>query len=151
MAIEAPSAAEFCSIIGASKLAGFWSGSAFRDHPRGIIRERMIFTNKWNVHNYCDVKVITDPDAKVIMGCQQSAAHGNPYPSVDRGELVTVYKDGRWVAEGPWCERIVAILDEAKAEIAEIKAQEQAEYQRKQEAAKAEAARKLDLARAAFQ
>ena len=118
--IDAPTAAEFCSIITANrtKVVGHWSGSAFRDHPVGIFRERMIFANYWNTNNYCDVKVMIDPDATLVLGCQESGAHGNPYPKASSGDLVTVYRNGQWVSDGPWCEKIVRILADVKAETA---------------------------------
>lgn len=150
MTIEAPKASYFCRVIGTKRVAGWWSGSAFRSHPRGIFRENMLFTNEWSTYDYCSVKVATDPDAKLILGCKDSCAHGNPHPSVSSGDLVTVYRDGSWVADGPWCERVVAILAEVEREIAEIAASEKAEADRKQAAAKAEARAKLDAARAVF-
>jgi hypothetical protein len=110
----------------------------------------MLFTNEWHVHNYCSVKVITDQNARVIMGCKDPAAYGNPHPTVDRGELVTVYRNGSWIADGPWCARIVAILNDAEKEIAELKKKTSAKQQQLDEQAKLKAQASLDAARAAF-
>ena len=76
----------------------------------------MVFTNHWNVNNYCDVKVMTDPEARLVLGCQEPAAHGDPHPTASSGELVTVYRNGKWISDGPWCEKIVRILADVKAE-----------------------------------
>lgn len=149
MGIEAPSAEEFCRIIGAKKLDGSWSGSAFRHHPKGIFRERMLFTNEWNVNHYCSVKVATDPDATLVLGCQDPAAHGNPNPKMSSGDLVTVYQNGRWVSDGPWCEKIVRVLDDVQREIREMVEAERKEYEARQEASKIEAQARLAAAAAA--
>jgi len=146
----APTAAEFCNIIGAKKVAGHWSGSAFGHHPKGIMRERMVFTNEWNTNNYCSVRVMTDPEAKLVLGCQEPAAHGNPNPTVSSGELVTVYRNGWWISEGPWCERICAILEDVKSEIKELAAAERAEHEARSKASQDAAQKSLDAARNVF-
>ena len=76
----------------------------------------MIFANHWHVDKACDVKVMTDPSAKLVLGHQDSASHGNAYPSASCGELVTVYRHGNWIADGPWCEKIIRILDDLESE-----------------------------------
>lgn len=149
--VEAPSAARFCSTISAEKrVAGYWSGSAFRHHPKGIFRERMVFTNEWNVNNYCSVAVATDPEAKLVLGCQESAAHGNPSPKMSSGDLVTVYRNGEWVSDGPWCEKIIRILDEVAAEVSALKSADKDEYERRQEASRNVAADRIKAAAAAL-
>lgn len=148
--IEAPSAARFCALIGNRRLDGYWYGSAFRNHPRGIFRERMLFANHWNVNNYCSVKVATDPDAQLVLGCQESAAHGGPWPKMSSGDLVTVYSNGKWVADGPWCEKIVRILDDVERELSALREAEKEASERRQQAASDDAAARLDAARAAF-
>lgn len=152
MMITAPTAQEFCNItmLVNKEYKGYWHGSAFRKHPRGVFRDRLLFVNHWNTNCYCEVKVATDPAAKLIMGCQNPAAYGNPMPKVSSGELVTVYKDGQWVAEGPWCEKIVTILDALKLETEELQERKRQENTAKIEASKIAAKKRLDLAAAAW-
>lgn len=149
--IEAPKAARFCAIISAEKrVAGYWSGSAFRHHPKGIFRERMVFTNEWNVNDYCSVAVATDPEAKLVLGCQDPAAHGNPLPRMSSGDLVAVYRNGKWIKDGPWCEKVVRILDEVSAEVLALKSADKAEYEAQQEASRMAASDRLKAAAAAL-
>ena len=151
MNTEAPTAAEFCRIIpGDKRLPGYWSGSAFRHHPQGIFRDRMIFTNEWNVNNYCSVKVMTDPDARLVLGCQESAAHGDPSPSASSGDLLAVYHNGQWIADGPWCEKIIKILEDVKRETAALRQSDREANEAQQREAKAAAQKRLAAAAAAL-
>lgn len=152
--IKAPTREEFCAVVTSrgkgQHIDGYWSGSAFRDHPVGVFREQLLFTNKWNVNNYCSVQVATDRNAKLVLGCQDSCARGNPYPTVTSGDLVTVYRDGEWIADGPWCEKVVRILDDLKRERAEFIEKRKAEAKAESDAARRAAAERLDAARAAL-
>lgn len=88
------------------------SGSAFRSHPKCYWKDGILLINHWNVHDYCGIRIASDRDANCIRGCQDSRAHGNAYPRVDRGELVSVWSDGKWTKTGPWMESIEKLIDD---------------------------------------
>jgi hypothetical protein len=104
------------------KLKGWDDGSAYRSHPVWIRRGQLLLVSHWHVDDICHVSVITDPAACVRSGMDDSLAHGNPFPKVDKGTLESVWYCGGWKVEGPWCQELERLLDELDVEIKDAKA-----------------------------
>ena len=119
--MNAPTAARFCDILAkarALKLPNVWSGSAYRDHPCGVIRKGIIFANKWSTFNYCYASVLTEPHSAIIPGSKSPACMNcDPYPHPAIGEELQVYSTGNWLIEGPWQQVIMDVLDGLEIEI----------------------------------
>lgn len=117
----APTARYFRQTLADARLAKVrdrWSGSAFRCHPHGVFRRGILFADHWNVNDYCHAEVYVDPKARVVEGCNASAAYGDPWPKPSVGTTVTVYSSGRWEGpDGPWRQAIVEVLAELRREI----------------------------------
>lgn len=143
--IEAPNHHRFCQILADArwfKLPGHWSGSAFRNHPCGVIRNGIIFANAWNTNDYCHAEVILDPTSKIVPGMNAPACHGDPYPHPERGGVLQVYWTGSWSNDdGPWRQIIVDTLAALEAEVEAAKA-----VKAERERLEAEAARAAHLA-----
>lgn len=77
---------------------GAWSGSAFRNHPCGIIRGTIKFTNAWHTSKSCSI-CITDGTGWSRTYCTNSSAHGDPHPRPIDGESLCVWSDGHWKSE----------------------------------------------------
>ena len=116
-----PSTDEFCRIVSEAnrlKLEGHWHASAFRYHPRGVIRRPYILTDKWNTNGYCFAHVLTEPDAELCTPLDASCSqHNRTFPEPKTGKAICVYDTGRWIADGPWEEALPALLCELEQEI----------------------------------
>lgn len=120
--LEAPKASRVCKILAAAKefdLPGSWFGSAYRHHPRGVIRKNMIFVNEWSTYDYCKVSVILDPSSGIEPAIDAPAAHharSEPHPK--SGGVLIVYLHGRWIEDdGPWRQAILDVLADLETEI----------------------------------
>lgn len=102
------------------RLPGWGDGSAFCCHPCWIRRGQLLLVSHWHVDDTCHVSVITDPEAVVRAGMDNSRAHGDPWPVVNKGEIVLVWDD-RFRINGPWEAALPKLLDELEAEIAAAK------------------------------
>lgn len=89
----------FCNILNNARSTGFsgaWSGSAFRDHPCGIVRGNLKMTNEWRVDNGCSI-VITDGQGwNTADICRESCAYGNPHPKPVGGRSISVWNGYAW-------------------------------------------------------
>lgn len=113
--------ARFCDLVAAAcrwRLPGSGSGSAFRSHPQWVVRRGMILVEHHTVSNTCHASVLTEPNASVRAGCNDSCAHGDPYPKVSAGEMVEVFRNGTFHRPGPWIDLMAEILSELQAEVA---------------------------------
>ena len=122
--MEAPNHTRFCNILAKSrnyKLKGYWEGSAYCSHPCGVIRNGIIFANRWNVHDYCYANVMTEPENGFNSGCNSPTANCDPYPHPKTGKEITVYSTGSWRLEGPWQQVILDTLEELENEIEDKK------------------------------
>jgi hypothetical protein len=152
--IEAPHQSRFCRILADArhlKLPGHWSGSAFRSHPCGVIRNGIIFANAWSTHDYCHAEVVLDPTSPIIPGMNAPACYGDPYPHPERGGTLKVYWTGSWSGDdGPWRKIIVDTLDALEAEIAVAQAVKADGERMQAESARAAHQQTVDRARAAL-
>ena len=117
-----PSAQQFHDIVASAaeyKLCGAWHGSGFRHHPRGVIRNNIIFQADWSVHHYCSASVILDPSSPIIAPISAPASHHNrTSPTPERGGTLRVYWSGSWSGDdGPWRQIIINVLADLSAEI----------------------------------
>ena len=153
-AIEAPNERRFCDILADARhyrLPGAWSGSAFRSHPCGVVRNGIIFANAWNTNNYCHAEVLLDPTSPIKPGMNAPAAYGDPYPHPERGGTLRVYWTGSWSGDdGPWRKIIVDTLAELVAEIEVAKAAKAERDRLEAEAAQAAHAARVRQAAAAL-
>jgi hypothetical protein len=108
---------------GANKytVKNFWSGDSFRSWKNGIYREGILFINEGNSYDNCTIKVASNPIGKLILGCQNSCANGDPHPTLSEGEFIIVWKDGKWLIEGGWQKKASRILYDLEIEIETIK------------------------------
>lgn len=120
---EPPGARYFCDVVEAArryKLLGYWEGSAYRDHPCGVIRGQLILASHWSTHSYCHASVMTQPEEGLKPWCNDSWAYGDPYPHPKKGGEIKIYWSGRWqFAEGPWQDETWKILMDLENEIAD--------------------------------
>lgn len=153
--IKAPDASRFCSILTSAshyKLPGSWIGSAYRYHPRGVIRRGIIFTNDWSSYNYCSARVILDPTSKITNPINMPEAHHNrATPEPETGGTLRVYWTGEWREDdGPWRQIILDVLAGLETEIASAKAVEADEMAEKIRQSAAARQNALEQARAAL-
>ena len=96
------SARAFCDLVADArqwKFPGYWSGSAFRRHPCGVIEGAMKLTNEWSTFNYCCIQ-ITDGDGWSNDYSRDSFGHGDPHPRpLDGHHAVVVWNSGRWSSD----------------------------------------------------
>lgn len=111
----------------ALKLKGVGDGSAYRSHPCWVRRGQFLIVDHWHTDNHCHISLITEPDAIVRAGCNDSRGSGNPFPVVDKGELVGIWSCGSWTMDGPWQADVLAMVEELEAEIKEARQQIEAE------------------------
>lgn len=97
-------------------LPGWGDGSAFRCHPCWVRRGQLVLVNEWHTSGSCHVLVVSDPDARVYAGCNDSFSRGSPWPKSDKGTLTRVWAGG-WLIEGPWQAALEPLLDTLDAEI----------------------------------
>lgn len=92
------------------------SGSAYRCHPQCIFRNGILITDHWKTWGEYDISIANDPTQQPRKGCQDSlSTNGNPYPTIESGWTV-VWSRGQWTKEGPWQDRIRALLTELTEE-----------------------------------
>ena len=139
--LAAPRAADFCHVLAQArhhKLTGYWSGSAYRHHPCGVIRRGIILCNEWSTFNYCYASVILDPESPIMKAGNDSWGHQDPHPRPERGGELKVYSSGSWSNEdGPWRTLIVGILADLRSEIADADAAQRAVAEEKANASRA--------------
>jgi hypothetical protein len=133
----------FCNLLAEARQCGFskrWEGSAFRNHPCGIVSGTIKMTNHWHVSDDCDI-AITDGDGWNLDVCRDSFAYGNPHPQPINGTAIMVWSCGRWKSpeyELALKERVLAILVAAAEHIDRVhtakaeKAAQEAEERRQQ-------------------
>lgn len=141
---EMPKASLFCEILNSArvhKFPGYWEGSAFRDHPCGIIKETIKLTNNWSTYDYCSVQ-ITDGSGWSDDYCRKSCAHGNPHPKPIDGTAICVWRNGDWVND-EFKERlepiILNILNQSIEHRILIAQKNKEEHERKMQKSKEEA------------
>lgn len=78
-------------------LDGHWYGSSHGFHPRGIIRNGILFQDEWNSNNYTYIKIPDSPDIQFTTPeyCP-TAWHSNATPEPIEGELTTIWARGKW-------------------------------------------------------
>lgn len=143
----------FCTLVSDAhrlKVPGSWSGSAYGNHPRGVYREGLLFTDHHHIHDCGCIRAAEVPTAKLRLGCQDSRAHGNPMPSSSESGFVAVWSDGAWVMRGPWEDRASRILFDLAREVAEAKAMADAAKLAEKEAQQQAQANKLAHLRAQY-
>lgn len=154
MTLEAPTSSRFCRILADArhfKLPGYWEGSAYRSHPCGVIRDGLILTNEWNVHDYCSAQVMLDPTSPIKPIFNGSRYNGDPHAYPERGGTLTVY-NGTWSKDdGPWREKIVAMLADLEVEIAQAREIETAEKEAKEQEIKNAHNERVEAARNALE
>lgn len=131
-------------------LPGTFSGSAFRDHPKFLHRDGLILKNCWNVNDYCEIYILSDPAATLFVGCQNPSAYGNPNPYPSSGKLVEVYSTGQWLIEGPWQPVAVALMEKIAAECEEAEERMRVEKAARAQREKEERAAREEALRASF-
>lgn len=99
------------------KLPGSWSGSSYRYHPCGVIREGMLFINKWNTHGYCEIFICDNIETEWTDSGDYPRSSGDPVPKPVNGKLLEVFDTGTWKHEGPWVEKAIRILASLENEI----------------------------------
>jgi hypothetical protein len=82
------------------------SGSAYRSVRLCRYDRGMLLCSEHSTFNYCHIAIASVPTAKIILGQQDSCYSGKASPSVDEGELVSVWSSGKWIKEGPWVPKI---------------------------------------------
>lgn len=105
-------------------------GSAFRDWVSGLYRGGILIYAR----NYeLELRLASNPTAQIALGCQESCAHGNPFPRLKEGcwykwnEMLSGDKLTDDVCGDFIVEEIEKMVDEAAdAILAEIKRQESA-------------------------
>jgi hypothetical protein len=112
----------FCDVLArarSAKVRGWWDGSAFRNHPCGLLVGNIRLANHWHVDNACSIVISTSD--KWRLGSDDSFGYGDPFPKPIDGEVVSVWYSGRWVSEeyrAALEEKVVAILNRALADSA---------------------------------
>lgn len=145
----------FCAIVGQATrwdVRGAWHGSAFRNHPHGLIVDGIKFTDHHHVDRACSIE-ITDGDGWSRDFCRDPAAQGNPHPQPIAGQAICVWRNGRWVKEEYRVAleaKVLAILADASAQLVTARNVYEQTQQRKREAQQARyaAAESAALARA---
>lgn len=112
----------------ALKLKGVGSGSAYRSHPCWVRRGQFLIVDHWRTDQQCHISLITEPDAVVRAGCDDSWGSGNPFPKVDKGELVGIWSFGKWIMDGPWKADVLAMVEGLESEIKEARQRVEEEH-----------------------
>jgi hypothetical protein len=109
------------------------SGSAYQCHPQCHFRDGILLVDHWKTWGCYEIKIANNPSETPTRGCQDSMSrNGDPYPQIKSG-WTSVWK-GSWTKEGPWCEKIKAILIEMTGAADEIYARQEAEQKAAREA-----------------
>lgn len=127
----------FCDLLAEARrlgVRGAWEGSAFRDHPCGVIRDGLIFTNDWHVDDFCSIRAMKAPAEPIPGWCQDSLAYRSPHPLPPSG-TVEVWRNGRWLLDGPWQEKASKIIDDIQREVCDLKQAEADAIRAKEDAA----------------
>ena len=135
----------------AIKLKGVGEGSAYRSHPCWVRRGQFLIVDHWRTDNVCHISLITEPDAIVRAGSNDSWGSGNPFPFVDNGELVKIWDTGRWTMDGPWQADVLAMVEALEAEIKEARQKIEAEHVAEQQKREQEKREREDAIRQKYQ
>lgn len=127
---------------------GWWEGSSYRDHPYGIVREGLIFENERRCASACEIRAMFKPDEPLGSWCNSPAAEGCPRPRPASGCQV-VWRNGRWLHDGPWVAKASRILHDLEDELAELRAAAKAASDKKRDQDKASADAALAALRSA--
>ena len=86
------------------------SGSAYRAVRLCYFKDGILLVDYYHVDDSCSIFICSDPNTKIKAGCQSSCANDNAMPRPENGELIVVWQNGRWVKQGPWVEKIIALI-----------------------------------------
>lgn len=98
---------------------GTWSGSSYRYHPSGLLRNGILFVDEHNTHNYSQISIAENPDAQWTRPGNHSCSEGDPKPRPIDCRIIDVYWTGTWRKEGPWQPKIMAELELIRKETEE--------------------------------
>jgi hypothetical protein len=135
-ALKSPSL--FCNLLSDARSArfpGYWSGSAFRSHPCGVIEGTIKMTNHWRTDNSCDI-AITDGEGWSRDYSTDSFGHGSPHPQAIGGKAYRVWDHGRWLndeAKATLEQRVTDLLTRMAEHVANVRAKKEAEDRRQAE------------------
>ena len=125
-------------------LKGFWFGSSHGSHPRGVIRNSILFQDGWNSNNYVYIKIPDKP------GIEFHAAENAPTcmtatdtPHPKEGKLHTVWRCGKWATDDENIKKLVIkTLEELISELEAAKKEKIKREKKKKKEDEAELQRK---------
>ena len=109
------------------EVEGYWSGSTHGYHPRGFLRDDILFVDEWHVNNYCYIYIVTERGCGWLKAqSNPRSIGGRPVPQPETGEKIQAWGTGSWSKKGPWCETIDKLITQVRQEI-EVKKKEKQE------------------------
>jgi len=88
------------------------SGSAYRAVRLCYFKAGILLVDYHHVDNSCSIFICSDPHTEIQAGCQSSTTSGNAMPKPKNGELIEVWRNGKWIKDGPWVVKIILFLAE---------------------------------------
>lgn len=144
-----------CDLLAAALWHGaphVWKGSAYDNHPCGLIVGTVKVTNHWRVQNDCDIQ-ITDGVGWDRLGISRDprAMGGNPHPQPISGQSFTAWSNGRWESQAyqrALQGRVLEILTAAADHVERVEAKQRVQRAAEQatEAERRQAAQQRALA-----
>lgn len=93
---------KFCDILNRARLTRFpgaWSGSAYRNHPCGIVRGVIKLTDDWRVGDTCSICITDGSGWNVRDISRDSWGSGSPNPSPVDGRTILAWDTGKWQSD----------------------------------------------------
>lgn len=89
-------------------------GSSHCDHRLGFYKDGVLLISHHHTDNYCYIYIASNPNAKLILGDQNSRVSGNPDPRMSEGQFVGVWSNSYpQLKDGPWVNKVKEVIQYA--------------------------------------